>query len=83
MMACGLLLMPCAFLKDLHMVSSLSFWNGIGKKSSQQEIQYYIPDILIIILPYSYSTCGYQCRHSWILLFTFHGMGIYSSVFWN
>jgi vesicular inhibitory amino acid transporter len=29
MMICGLVLMPCAFLKDLHRVSSLSFWNGI------------------------------------------------------
>ena len=29
MMACGLVLMPCAFLKNLHHVSSLSFYNGI------------------------------------------------------
>ena len=29
MMVCGLLLLPCSFLKNLHHVSSLSFWNGI------------------------------------------------------
>ena len=29
MMASGLVLLPCAFLKNLHHVSSLSFWNGI------------------------------------------------------
>ena len=29
MMACGLVLLPCAFLKNLHAVSSLSFWNGV------------------------------------------------------
>ena len=28
-MACGLVLLPCAFLKNLCAVSSLSFWNGI------------------------------------------------------
>ena len=28
-MVCGLLLLPCSFLKNLHHVSSLSFWNGI------------------------------------------------------
>ena len=29
MMAAGLVLLPCAFLKNLHAVSSLSFWNGV------------------------------------------------------
>jgi len=29
MMMCGVFLLPCAFLKDLKGVSSLSFWNGI------------------------------------------------------
>lgn len=29
MMLCGLVLMPCAFLKNLHSVSALSFWNGV------------------------------------------------------
>ena len=29
MMLCGITLLPCAFLKNLHHVSSLSFWNGI------------------------------------------------------
>ena len=29
MMASGLLLLPCAFLKNLRAVSSLSFWNGV------------------------------------------------------
>ncbi|XP_040569205.1 vesicular inhibitory amino acid transporter [Lepeophtheirus salmonis] len=29
MMICGLLLLPCAFLKNLTHVSHLSFWNGI------------------------------------------------------
>ena len=29
MMASGLVLLPCAFLKNLHHVSSLSFWNGV------------------------------------------------------
>ena len=29
MMICGLVLMPCAFLKNLRNVSSLSFWNGV------------------------------------------------------
>lgn len=29
MMICGLCLLPCAFLKNLHHVSSLSFYNGI------------------------------------------------------
>lgn len=26
MMICGMLLIPCAFLKNLHHVSTLSFW---------------------------------------------------------
>jgi len=29
MMICGVLLLPCAFLKNLRAVSNLSFWNGI------------------------------------------------------
>ena len=29
MMLCGILLLPCAFLKNLKAVSNLSFWNGI------------------------------------------------------
>lgn len=29
MMLCGIILLPCAFLKNLHHVSSLSFYNGI------------------------------------------------------
>merc|ERR1712227_919479 len=29
MMLCGILLLPCAFLKNLKAVSELSFWNGI------------------------------------------------------
>lgn len=29
MMICGILLLPVAFLKNLHHVSNLSFWNGI------------------------------------------------------
>jgi vesicular inhibitory amino acid transporter len=29
MMICGLLLLPCAFLKNLQHVSKLSFWNGV------------------------------------------------------
>ena len=29
MMLCGIVLLPCAFLKNLHHVSSLSFYNGI------------------------------------------------------
>ena len=37
----------------------------------------------LIILPFTYSSCGYQCCHSWLLLFAFYGMGVYSSDFWN
>ena len=29
MMLCGILLLPCAFLKNLKAVSNLSFWNGV------------------------------------------------------
>jgi len=29
MMICGVLLLPCAFLKNLRAVSNLSFWNGV------------------------------------------------------